>query len=61
VHGFRCYDNIARTRNISECLYSLYACFDRNRQGSPAVYKFTDIVAALASAVAVASSCDLKL
>jgi len=25
VYGFRCYDNIARTRNISECLYSLYA------------------------------------
>jgi len=24
VHGFRCYDNIARTRNVSECLYSLY-------------------------------------
>ena len=26
VHGFRCYDNIARTRNVSECLYSLCAC-----------------------------------
>jgi len=25
VLGFRCYDNIARTRNASECLYSLYA------------------------------------
>jgi len=25
VHGFRCYDNIARMRNVSECLYSLYA------------------------------------
>ena len=25
VHGFRCCDNIARTRNVSECLYSLYA------------------------------------
>jgi len=25
VHGNRCYDFIARTRNISECLYSLYA------------------------------------
>ena len=25
VHGFRCYDNIARTRNVSECSYSLYA------------------------------------
>ena len=25
VHGFRCYDNIAGTRNVSECLYSLYA------------------------------------
>jgi len=25
VHGFRCYDNTARTRNISEYLYSLYA------------------------------------
>ena len=23
VHGFRCYDNTARTRNVSECLYSL--------------------------------------
>jgi len=27
VHGFRCCDNIARTRNVSECLYSLYAWF----------------------------------
>jgi len=27
VHGFRCYDNIARTRNVSECLYSLYAWY----------------------------------
>jgi len=27
VHGFRCYDNIARTRNVSEWLYSLYAWF----------------------------------
>jgi len=26
--GFRCCDNIARTRNVSECLYSLYACFN---------------------------------
>jgi len=25
VPGFRCYDNIVRTRNVSECLYSLYA------------------------------------
>jgi len=25
VHGFRCYGNIARTRNVSECLYSLHA------------------------------------
>ena len=24
VHGWCCYDNIARTRNVSECLYSLY-------------------------------------
>ena len=24
VLGFRCYDNIARTRNVSDCLYSLY-------------------------------------
>jgi len=23
-HGFRCYDNMHRTRNVSECLYSLY-------------------------------------
>ena len=23
VHGLRCYDNIVRTRNVSECLYSL--------------------------------------
>jgi len=23
VHGLRCYGNIARTRNVSECLYSL--------------------------------------
>ena len=27
VHGFRCYDSIDRTRNVSEWLYSLYACF----------------------------------
>ena len=27
VHGFRCYDNIARTRYVSECMYSLYAWF----------------------------------
>jgi len=26
VHGFRCYDNTTRTRNVSECLYLLYAC-----------------------------------
>ena len=25
VRGFHCYDNIARTRNVSKCLYSLYA------------------------------------
>ena len=25
VHGFHCYDNIILTRNVSECLYSLYA------------------------------------
>jgi len=23
VHGFHCYDNMARTRNVSKCLYSL--------------------------------------
>jgi len=27
VHALRCYGNIARTRNVSECLYSLYARF----------------------------------
>ena len=28
VHGLRCYDNIERTRNVSECcLYSLYAFY----------------------------------
>ena len=27
VHGLRCYGNIARTRNVSECLYSLYVWF----------------------------------
>ena len=27
VHGLRCYDNIARTRNVTECLYSLYNWF----------------------------------
>jgi len=26
LRGFRCY-NIARTRNVSDCLYSLYAWF----------------------------------
>ena len=29
VSEFRCYDNIARTQNASECLYSLYACFSQ--------------------------------
>jgi len=29
AHGFRCYGNIALTRNVSECLYSLYAWFRR--------------------------------
>ena len=28
VHGFRCYGNIARTRNVSECLCSLHAWFN---------------------------------
>jgi len=27
VHGLRCHGNIARTRNVSECLYSFYAWF----------------------------------
>jgi len=27
AHRFRCYDNIARMRNVSECSYSLYAWF----------------------------------
>ena len=27
VHGCRCCDNIARTRNVSGCLYSLYVWF----------------------------------
>jgi len=27
VHRFRCYDNIARMRNFTECLYSLCAWF----------------------------------
>jgi len=27
VHGVRCFDNTARTRNVSECLYSLCAWF----------------------------------
>ena len=32
VHGFRCYDNIAQTQNVSKCLYLLcvwllYCCF----------------------------------
>jgi len=33
VHRFRWYDNIARTRNVSECLYSLWArCSFCNRR-----------------------------
>ena len=28
LHGFRCYDNVARTCNVSECLYSLCAWFN---------------------------------
>jgi len=28
VHGFHCYDNIARSANVSKCLYLLYAWFD---------------------------------
>jgi len=31
VHGFRCYDNTARTRNVSECLYSFYARLSLSR------------------------------
>jgi len=27
VHGFHCYDNIARMQNVSECLYLLCAWF----------------------------------
>ena len=27
MRGFRCYDNVAQTGNVSECLYSLYARF----------------------------------
>jgi len=27
VQRFHCYDNIVRTQNVSEWLYSLYACF----------------------------------
>ena len=27
VHRFHCYDTIARTRNVSKCLYLLYAWF----------------------------------
>ena len=27
VHGLRCYGSIERMRNVSECLYSLYAWF----------------------------------
>jgi len=27
VHGLRCYGNIARTRNVSVCSYSLYTCY----------------------------------
>jgi len=28
VHGLRCCDNMAQRRNVSECLYSLYAWFN---------------------------------
>ena len=38
VHGFRCYDNIARTRNVSECLYSSLSALEALRK---ALYKFS--------------------
>jgi len=39
VHGFRCYDNTARTRNVSECLYSLHAWLSCNQLHSVNVCK----------------------
>jgi len=30
MHGLRCYGNIARTQNVSECFYSLDAWFQAN-------------------------------
>jgi len=41
VHGLRCYDNIARTQNVTFCLYSLCAwlCYYPDRSGT--VYRVT--------------------
>ena len=35
VHGWRCYGSIARTRNVSKCLYSLYVWFVSVRPTTP--------------------------
>jgi len=41
VHGFRCDDNIARrrTRNVSDCLYSLCAWLSYSSPCPPRIYK----------------------
>jgi len=44
LHGFRCYENIARTQNVSECLYSLYVWLISRR------LRFTRMIAAVCTA-----------
>ena len=57
VHGFRCYNNIDRTRNVSECLYSLYAWFYLLSMA----YNFTAYAANILSSAALASKCRRQL
>ena len=43
LHGFRCYDNTAQTRSVSECSYSLYAWFKFSGDHGSISLDFPDI------------------
>ena len=54
LHGFPCYGNIARTRNVSECLYLLSASFGSiSGYWVMGVYVVDVVVAAVAAAAVV--------
>ena len=58
VHGLRCYDNIAGTRSVSECLYWLYAWFNLAATGSRwLIYLGTILVSDLYVYLNLGSSC----